>query len=130
MPKHTCPRPENWDRFRSLSNRGFSFPFLPIGLLEAQIGSNSVPLLNSKPRAVGWPFIMPSIGSRKSLALSGLVSGAAKMRSSHWISAMVCSASIRHNIHYKGGEVNRERSPQTFLRETNYSVAMRSQPPG
>ena len=39
MPKHTCPRPENWGRFRSLSNREFSFPFLPIGLLEAQIGS-------------------------------------------------------------------------------------------
>jgi hypothetical protein len=30
--------------------------------------------------------------------VSGLVSGTAKMRSSHSISAMVCSASIRHNI--------------------------------
>jgi hypothetical protein len=33
-----------------------------------------------------------------SLGLSGLVSGTAMMRSSHSISAMVCSASICHNI--------------------------------
>ena len=36
--------------------------------------------------------------AQRSLALSGLVSGTAKMRSSRSISAMVCSASIRHNI--------------------------------
>jgi hypothetical protein len=36
--------------------------------------------------------------AQRSLALSGLVSGTAKMRSSDSISAMVRSASIRHNI--------------------------------
>jgi hypothetical protein len=34
--------------------------------------------------------------AERSLALSGLVSSTAKMRSSHLISAMVCSVSIRH----------------------------------
>src|SRR5215472_11847974 len=34
----------------------------------------------------------------RSLALSGLVSGTAKTRSNHSISAIVCSASMRHNI--------------------------------
>lgn len=45
----------------------------------------------------------------RSLGLSGLVSGTATMRSSHSISAMVCSASIRHNIKHKGGEVKRSQ---------------------
>ena len=39
----------------------------------------------------------------RSLALNGLMSGTAKKRSSHSISAMVCSASIRHNIQHKNG---------------------------
>jgi hypothetical protein len=34
----------------------------------------------------------------RSLGLSGLVSGSAKMRSRHSISAMVCSGSVCHNI--------------------------------
>ena len=39
----------------------------------------------------------------RSLESGGLVSGSAKMRSSHSISEMVCSASIRHNIQQKQG---------------------------
>src|SRR5438105_9842125 len=45
----------------------------------------------------------------RSLALRVLVSGTARMRCRVSISAMVCSASIRHNIYQKGGEVNPER---------------------
>jgi|SRR5208282_1080006 hypothetical protein len=49
--------------------------------------------------------------AERSFALSGLPSGSTKMRSRHSISAIVCSASIRHNIQQKGGEVNSERPP-------------------
>jgi hypothetical protein len=41
--------------------------------------------------------------AERSLALNGLLSGTAKMRSSHSISAMVCSAFIRHKIQHKHG---------------------------
>jgi hypothetical protein len=45
------------------------------------------------------------LAAARSLGLSGLLSGAAKMRSSRSISAMVCSGSIRLNIYYKGTKV-------------------------
>src|ERR1700733_9606106 len=44
----------------------------------------------------------------RSLAVIGLVSGTSKMRSSHSISAMVCSASILDTIYQKCGKVNAE----------------------
>jgi len=46
--------------------------------------------------------------AERSLGVSGLVSGTAKMRSSLSISAMLCSVSIRHNIYHKDGEVKRD----------------------
>ena len=98
MPKRTCPRPENRDRFRSLSNRRFSFPSLPIGLLETQRGIRHQIAARAETTGYCLASRRRRFAAEGSLERSSLVSDSAKMRFSNSISAMVCSASIASQI--------------------------------
>jgi hypothetical protein len=64
---------------------------------RSRAAANSIPLPKPKPRLCASISSCLRFAAERSLRLIGLASGTAKMRSSHSISAMVCSASIRHN---------------------------------
>jgi len=56
--------------------------------------AEAIRLPKTKPQALRVDFVVPSIRSREVARAHGLLSGAAKMRSPHSTSAIVCSASI------------------------------------
>lgn len=60
--------------------------------------TDAILLPQAKPGIVREQLIVSPIPSRESLALRGLASGAAKMRSSHSISAVIRSMSIRASV--------------------------------